>query len=64
MVTTIYNVDEIEHILQPKGITKTSIYRAIETKRLKAVKVGKRYIISEKALNCFLEGNSYDDGEE
>lgn len=61
MVTQIYNVDEIENMLKPKGITKTSIYRAIETKRLKAVKVGKRYIVSEKALNLFLEGNTYEE---
>lgn len=60
MITTIYNVDEIEHILSPKGISKTSIYRAIATKQLKAIKVGKRYLVSEKALNCFLEGDSYD----
>lgn len=57
MITTIYNVDEVENILKSKGISKTSIYRAIELGQLKAIKIGKRYIISERALNSFLEGN-------
>ncbi|MDP4146176.1 MAG: helix-turn-helix domain-containing protein [Bacillota bacterium] len=57
MVSTIYNIDELEEILGPKGVTRTSLYRAIALGRLKAIKVGKRYLISEKALNCFLEGH-------
>lgn len=56
-VSIVYNIDELESILKPKGITKTSLYRAISLGKLKAIKVGKRYLISEKALNCFLEGN-------
>jgi len=63
MITDFYNIDEIEKQLAPKGITKTSIYRAISTGKLKAVKIGKRWIISEKALNYFLEGNSYIETE-
>ena len=55
-ISVIYNIDEVESILKPKGITKTSIYRAISLGKLKAIKVGKRYLISEKALNYFLEG--------
>lgn len=57
-ISVVYNIEEIESILKPKGITKTSIYRAISLGKLKAIKVGKRYVISEKALNYFLEGCS------
>jgi|GEM_PF-6801587 len=59
MVSVVYNIDEVEKILKPKGITRTSLYRAISTGKLKAIKVGKRYLISEKALNYFLEGTLY-----
>lgn len=57
-IAVVYNIDEVESILKPKGITKTSLYRAISLGKLKAIKVGKRYLISERALNYFLEGNS------
>lgn len=56
-ISVVYNIDEVEIILKPKGITKTSLYRAISLGKLKAIKVGKRYLISEKALNYFLEGH-------
>ena len=55
-ISIIYNIDEIESILKPKGITKTSLYRAIALGKLKAIKIGKRYLVSELALNHFLEG--------
>ncbi|MGH4117190.1 helix-turn-helix domain-containing protein [Clostridium sp.] len=55
-ISIIYNIDEIESILKPKGITKTSLYRAIALGKLKAIKIGKRYLVSELALNRFLEG--------
>jgi excisionase family DNA binding protein len=55
-IVTIYNVDEVVTMLKPKGISKTSIYRAMATGKLKSVKVGKRYLISEEALNNFLNG--------
>lgn len=57
-VSIVYNMDELEAMLKPKGITKTSLYRAIALGKLKAIKVGKRYLISERALNYFLEGSS------
>jgi excisionase family DNA binding protein len=60
--TVIYTVDEICNKYEGK-LSKTGIYRAITLKRLKAIKVGKRYIVSEKALNSFLEGNSYEDDD-
>lgn len=60
-VSVVYNVDEVENILKSKGITKTSLYRAISLGNLKAIKVGKRYLISEKALNYFLEGNANEE---
>lgn len=59
-ITTVYNIDDIVNILKHVGISRTSIYRAIATEKLKAVKVGKRYLISEKALNKFLEGGIND----
>jgi excisionase family DNA binding protein len=59
-ITKIYDVDEITEIFKGK-ISRTGIYRAIALKRLKAIKVGKKYIISEKALNSFLEGDIYED---
>jgi excisionase family DNA binding protein len=62
-ISVVYNIDELEEILKPKGITKTSLYRAIALGNLRSVKVGKRYLISEKALNYFLEGSSYNDIE-
>lgn len=57
MITTIYDVNDVYKALQGK-VSKMSIYRNIETGKLKAIKVGKKYIISEKALNNFLEGNT------
>ena len=59
-VMTVYNMDDVIQMLKHTGISRTSIYRAIAAKKLKAVKVGKRYLISEKALNEYLEGNTYD----
>lgn len=59
-VMTVYNMDDVIQMLKHTGISRTSIYRAIASKKLKAVKVGKRYLISEKALNDFLEGNTYE----
>ncbi|MFA9397458.1 MAG: helix-turn-helix domain-containing protein [Clostridiaceae bacterium] len=57
-VTKIYNIDQLyEGVFQSLGISKTSIYRAIATDKLKAIKVGKRYIVSEQALNEFLLGD-------
>lgn len=56
-VTVIYNIEEVQAILGPKGISKTSIYRLIRLGKIKSVKVGKRLIISENALNEFLEGS-------
>ncbi len=58
MITTIYNIDELEEYLKPKGITRTSIYRAIALGKLRAIRIGKRYIVSENSLNLYLEGNA------
>ena len=59
-VVTVYNLDDVLEMIKHTGISKTSLYRAVATKKLKAVKVGKRYLVSEKALNDFLEGNFYE----
>jgi excisionase family DNA binding protein len=59
-VMTVYNMDDVIQMLKHTGISRTSLYRAIAAKKLKAVKVGKRYLISEKALNEYLEGNTYE----
>ncbi|SQB33964.1 helix-turn-helix domain-containing protein [Clostridium cochlearium] len=55
-IVTVYTVDEVYEALEGR-ISKTSIYRAINSNKLKAVKVGKRYLINEEALNNFLNGN-------
>lgn len=55
-IVTIYTVDEVCALLEGK-VSKTSIYRAISLNQLKAVKVGKRYLINEEALNNFLNGS-------
>ena len=55
-IVKVFTVDEVHNYFKGK-ISKTAIYRAIELKRLKSVKVGKRYLISEQALNDFLSGN-------
>ena len=62
-ISTIYNIDELEIILKPKGITRTSLYRAIALGKIVAIKCGKRYLISEKAINCYLEGSTYKEGD-
>lgn len=63
-ISIVYNMEELERIFKPKGISRASLYRAIALGKLKAVKVGKRYIISEKAVNCFLESSLYMDSED
>ncbi|AZV58947.1 helix-turn-helix domain-containing protein [Clostridium sp. AWRP] len=55
-IVKVYTVDEVHDYFEGK-ISKTAIYRAIELKRLKSVRVGKRYLISENAINDFLSGN-------
>lgn len=57
VVSMVYNIDEVEKILKPKGITRTSLYRAISTGNLKAIKVGKRFLVSETSLNIWLDPN-------
>lgn len=57
-VVTVYNLDDVLELIKHTGISKTSLYRAVATKKLKAVKIGKRYLVSEKALNEFLEGST------
>lgn len=59
-IQNIYNIEQAYDILKTTGISKTTLYRAIKSGQLKAVKVGKRYVISEKAINCMLEGIEYD----
>lgn len=55
-IDNLYNVDNIVEILRPIGVTKTSIYRAINTGKLKSIRLGKRYIVTEEALSNFLNG--------
>ncbi|MDT8715424.1 helix-turn-helix domain-containing protein [Clostridium sp. 19966] len=52
-----YNSDQVyEKFFKPLEISKTSLYRAINSGRLKAVKCGKRYVITDKAINNYFSG--------
>jgi excisionase family DNA binding protein len=57
-VINILNIEQVVEMLKPLGISRPSIYRAIGSKNLKAVKVGRRYIITELSLNNFLSGEN------
>lgn len=62
MVSKVYLVEEVVKVLEGK-IPKTAVYRMIASKKLKATKIGKRWLITEENLNKFLEGGIGDDEE-
>lgn len=47
----VYTIDELEKLLQ---VTKRSLYSYIKSGKLKAVKLGKSWRVTEKALEEFL----------
>ncbi len=47
----VYTIDELERVLQ---VTKRSLYSYIKDGKLKAVKLGKSWRVTEKALEEFL----------
>ena len=48
----VYTLDEIADII---GVGKRTIYNYIKTKQIKAVKIGRAWRITDKALEEFLE---------
>ena len=55
MGTKIYTAEQVAKLLQVHHLT---VLKLIKQKKLKAVKVGRVYRISESALNAFLENYS------
>lgn len=51
----VYSIDELEQILQ---VTRRTIYSYIKEGKLKAVKIGKFWRVTEKALEEFLNPES------
>ena len=47
----VYTIDELENLLH---VTKRSLYSYIKSGKLKAVKLGKSWRVTEKALEEFL----------
>lgn len=54
----VYTTDEVLEILQ---VTKRSLYNYIKADQIKAVKIGREWRITEKALNEFLEHGTEPD---
>ena len=53
----VYTIEEVVNILK---ISRRTIYNYIKAKQLKAVKIGRAWRVSEKALNDFLENGTED----
>ena len=51
----VYNVAELSDILR---LTPQSVRRFIKEGRIRAQKVGTRWLVTEEALRLFLEGGS------
>lgn len=49
----VYTLDEIETLLK---VTRRTLYRYIKEGKLKANKIGKKWIITEQSLKDFIEG--------
>lgn len=47
----VYTIDEIVSLLQ---VTRRTVYNYIKSGKLKAVKIGKYWRVTEKALEAFL----------
>jgi excisionase family DNA binding protein len=48
----VYTLEEVIEILK---VSRRTIYNYIKTEQLKAIKVGREWRVTEKALNAFLE---------
>lgn len=55
MTIKVYTVEEVAKMV---GSTDRTIRNYIKNKRIKAVKVGNKYIISEDNLKLFINGES------
>lgn len=51
----VYNLNEIEDILQ---VSIRTLYRYIKSGRLKANKIGNKWIVTEQDLKDFIEGKT------
>lgn len=53
----VYNLKEIEEILD---VSLRTLYRYIDSGRLKANKIGNKWIVTEQSLKDFIKGNTSD----
>ncbi len=51
----VYTLDEIEVLLK---VSLRTLYRYIKNGRLKANKIGNKWIVTEQALKDFIEGKT------
>ena len=56
-MTKIYNLHELEEMLQ---VTQRTLYNYIKAGRLKAVKIGGTWRVTEENLNAFLNGDTQE----
>ena len=45
----------IEQVCEQLNLSRWSVYRLIQQNRLKTVKIGKRRLVSERAVSAFIE---------
>lgn len=57
MAIKIYNLHELEEMLQ---VTQRTLYNYIKAGRLKAVKIGGTWRVTEENLNAFLNGDTQE----
>lgn len=57
MTVTIYNLHDLEKMLQ---VTQRTLYNYIKAGRLKAVKIGGTWRVTEENLNAFLNGDTQE----
>ena len=51
----VYDVDDVIQII---GVCRRTVYRYVKSGKLKATKIGKRYIVTDENLRKFLNGES------
>lgn len=51
----VYTLDEVADIV---GLTRRTLYTYVKTKQLKAVKIGRGWRVTEKALKDFVENGT------
>lgn len=56
-MTKIYNLHELEEMLQ---VTQRTLYNYIKAGRLRAVKIGGTWRVTEENLNAFLNGDTQE----